>query len=167
MIEPRIFSDERGFFLETYSRERYRQAGVEMEFVQDNHSCSKQGTLRGLHYQIDKPQGKLVWCTRGDVFDVAVDLRRSSATFGHWVSCLLSSATRRQFYIPPGFAHGFCALTDIAEITYKCTDFYSPSGERTIIWNDPQLAISWPNPKPLLSHKDACGTSFAEAPYFH
>jgi dTDP-4-dehydrorhamnose 3,5-epimerase len=166
MIEPRVLTDARGFFLETYNRERYYAAGVAVDFVQDNHSLSRRGTLRGLHYQIDRPQGKLVWAVRGEVFDVAVDLRRSSLTFGQWTSAVLSAENRRQIYLPPGFAHGFYALSDHAEVMYKCTDFYSPAGERTILWNDPQLAIAWPAESPVLSDKDAHGLAFAAAPCF-
>jgi dTDP-4-dehydrorhamnose 3,5-epimerase len=166
VIEPRVFADERGFFMETYHRERYHSAGLTLEFVQDNHSCSKRGTLRGLHYQIDRPQGKLVWAIRGEIFDVAVDLRRSSPTFGRWISVLLSSDNRRQIYVPPGFAHGICALSEEAEIIYKCTDSYSPAGERTILWNDPTLAIAWPTTTPLLSDKDQRGVPLAEAEVF-
>lgn len=166
VIEPRIFGDDRGFFLETYNRQRYYEAGVAVDFVQDNHSQSRRGTLRGLHYQIDRPQGKLVWAVRGEVFDVAVDLRRSSPTFGKWISVLLSADNHRQIYVPPGMAHGFYALSEGAEIIYKCTDTYSPAGERTIIWNDATLAIAWPGSEPLLSTKDARGLAFADAPYF-
>lgn len=166
LIEPRIFQDDRGFFLETYHRERYANAGVDATFVQDNHSCSQRTTLRGLHYQIDRPQGKLVWVIQGEIFDVAVDLRRCSPTFGKWISVVLNAISHRQLYIPPGFAHGFCALSDRTEIMYKCTDVYSPEGERTIIWDDPTLAITWPVELPLLSAKDARGLFFSQAPTF-
>lgn len=166
LIEPRVFQDDRGFFLETYNANRYREAGVPLTFVQDNHSCSKLHTLRGLHYQIDRPQGKLVWAIRGEILDVAVDIRRSSPTFGQWYSVILSSENRRQLYVPPGFAHGFCALSEGTEIIYKCTDVYSPTGERTIAWNDPTLAIEWPVETPLLSPKDSEGVLFADAELF-
>lgn len=166
LIEPRVFQDDRGFFLETYNANRYRDAGVPLAFVQDNHSRSKLHTLRGLHYQIDRPQGKLVWAIRGEIFDVAVDLRRSSPSFGQWYSVVLSAENRRQLYVPPGFAHGFCALSEGTEIIYKCTDLYSPGGERTIAWNDPTLAIDWPVESPLLSPKDAEGLLFSDAELF-
>lgn len=166
VIEPRVFTDHRGCFLETYNRQRYSEAGIASEFVQDNQSHSIRGTLRGLHYQVDRPQGKLVWAVSGEIFDVAVDLRRSSATFGQWVSVVLSAENRRQIYVPPGFAHGFYCVSATADVIYKCTDVYSPAGERTILWNDPQLAVTWPGDSPLLSPKDEQGFTFASAPYF-
>jgi dTDP-4-dehydrorhamnose 3,5-epimerase len=166
VIEPRVFEDARGFFMETYHRERFAAAGLPTDFVQDNHSLSRRNVIRGLHYQIERPQGKLVRAIRGMVFDVAVDLRRSSPTFGRWFGIELSEANRKQVYIPPGFAHGFCALSDVAEVIYRCTDMYHPAGERTILWNDPQLAIRWPVLEPILAEKDQRGLRFIDAPYY-
>lgn len=167
LIEPRLFPDERGVFLETYSRERYAMAGVTADFVQDNFSRSRRGALRGLHYQVDRPQGKLVWILRGEVFDVVVDLRRSSPEFGRWTAVTLSAESCRQVYVPPGCAHGFYTLSEEADVAYKCTDYYSPASERTILWSDPSLAIDWPSAaQPILSEKDARGVAFADAPTF-
>lgn len=166
VVEPRVFADARGAFQEIFQRQRYVDAGLPGDFVQDNWSRSRRGVLRGLHYQIEHPQGKLVFCMRGEIFDVAVDLRASSPTFGRWTSVVLSAENRRQIYVPPGFAHGFCALTDETEVVYKCTDIYFPAGERTILWNDPELAIRWPIADPILSEKDLAGLSFAAAPKF-
>ena len=166
ILEPRVFSDDRGFFLETYNASRFQAAGLETHFVQTNRSHSKRGTLRGLHYQIEHSQGKLVHVVAGEIFDVAVDVRRSSPTFGKWLSVQLSGSNFRQLYIPPGFAHGFCVTSDMAEVVYQCTELYHPEHERTIRWNDPQLAIGWPVSEPLVSEKDARGLPFAEAPYF-
>ena len=169
VIEPKVFQDDRGFFLETFQAEKYRAAGITAPLVQDNHSGSRRGVLRGLHYQIRKPQGKLVSAIVGEVFDVAVDLRRSSPTFGRWVGVTLSSQNHRQIWVPPGFAHGFYVLSEWAEITYKVTDFYDPQGERTLIWNDPQVGIHWPLPddqKPILSPKDAQGLPLSGADLF-
>lgn len=166
LIEPRVFADQRGFFVEAYNRQRYFDGGIAVDFVQDNHSCSQRGTLRGLHYQVDLPQGKLVWVVRGEIFDVAVDLRRSSPTYGKWFSCTLSAKNHWQLYIPAGCAHGFYALEDQTEVLYKCTNYYSPSGERTIRWNDATLAINWPATAPLLSAKDAQGLAFDAAPHY-
>lgn len=163
IIEPDVFGDERGYFLEMYHRKRFEQAGVHGHFVQDNRSRSKKGTLRGLHYQIQRPQGKLVWVLSGEVFDVAVDIRKNSPTFGKWVSTALSEENKRGLYIPPDFAHGFCVLSDYAEVFYKCTDLYSPQHERCIRWNDPDLAIDWPLENPILSEKDAMAPLFQEA----
>lgn len=163
IIEPRVFEDRRGFFMETYHRARYMEAGIADAFVQDNHSRSTYGALRGLHYQVERPQGKLCRVVRGEVFDVAVDLRRDSPTFGRWTGVRLSEENRRQVYIPPGLAHGFCVLTEIADFLYKCTDYYSPQHERTISWDDPDLAISWPIESPVLSDKDRQGIRFADA----
>jgi len=163
LIEPRVFEDPRGFFMETFHSEHFRDAGLPIQFVQDTHSRSVAGTLRGLHYQLRRPQGKLVRCTRGEVLDVAVDLRLDSPTLGRWFATTLSEDNRRQVYLPPGMAHGFCILSDIADVVYKCTELYSPQDERTIAWNDPQLAIAWPLGNPLLSDKDRRGLSFAEA----
>jgi dTDP-4-dehydrorhamnose 3,5-epimerase len=162
LIEPRVFEDARGFFMETYRADRFKEGGIDLPFVQDNHSRSCKGTLRGLHYQIEHPQGKLLRVVSGEIFDVAVDLRRGSPTFTRWHGERLSSDNRLQLYIPPGFAHGFCVLSDSAEIVYKCTDVYSPGGERAIRWNDPELAIGWPVAEPLLSSKDAAAPSLAE-----
>ncbi len=166
LFEPQIFEDGRGFFLETYHRQRYRDAGLAAEFVQDNHSCSRQGTLRGLHYQLPNPQGKLVWAIHGEIFDVAVDMRKDSPTLGKWMATRLSSANRRQLYVPPGFAHGFCVVSATAEVFYKCTDFYRPQHEHILSWNDPELAIDWPVKSPALSRRDSQGRSFRESPRF-
>ncbi len=164
IIEPNVFGDARGFFFESYQRDRYRDAGLECEFVQDNYSRSCRGTLRGLHYQITSPQGKLVQVTRGEVYDVAVDLRRSSPTFGRSVGVILNETNHRQLYVPPGFAHGFCVTSDIADFAYKCTQFYNPADERTLLWSDPALAISWPDLEPrILSAKDERGVPLCDA----
>ncbi|HCR2225597.1 TPA: dTDP-4-dehydrorhamnose 3,5-epimerase, partial [Enterobacter asburiae] len=153
-IEPKVFGDERGFFYETYHEQRYKNAGIKESFVQDNRSRSTGNVLRGLHFQKRKPQGKLVTVTAGTVFDVAVDLREDSPTFGQYESIILSGDNRLQFYIPPGFAHGFCVLSDIADFQYKCTDFYDPTDEGGIIWNDNSININWPISEPNLSLKD-------------
>jgi dTDP-4-dehydrorhamnose 3,5-epimerase len=166
LIEPRVFADARGFFMETFHAERLEQQGLTYRFVQDNHSRSSRGTLRGLHYQVEHPQGKLIQVIRGEIFDVAVDLRRDSPTFGQWFGAHLSDSNHRQMLVPPQFAHGFCVLSEVADIVYKCTDFYSPSHERTILWSDPQLAIEWPIANPLLSEKDQRGVPFADATWF-
>ena len=155
IIEPTVFGDTRGFFKETYQAQRYRDAGIEYDFVQDNHSRSQKGVLRGLHFQITKPQGKLVSCSQGAVFDVVVDLNRESKTFGQYVGIEMSEDNHRQVWVPPGYAHGFCVLTKSADIQYKCTDYFDPSDEGGLIWNDPDLAIDWPINEPLLSNKDA------------
>lgn len=156
IIEPKVFGDHRGFFMETYQAARYKEAGIAMDFVQDNHSRSQKGVLRGLHFQITKPQGKLVRVTSGEVFDVAVDLRKGSATYGQWEGVMLSGDNHKQFYVPPGFAHGFVVLSDTADFLYKCTDYYDPSDEGGILWNDPDLAIDWHlgGVEPKLSDKD-------------
>jgi dTDP-4-dehydrorhamnose 3,5-epimerase len=157
-IQPRVFEDPRGFFKETYQKQRYVESGIPLEFVQDNYSRSQRGTLRGLHFQQQHPQGKLVQVFRGEVFDVAVDLRRGSPTFGRWEGMTLSESNHRQLYIPPGFAHGFYVLSDVAEFFYKCTDYYRPEDERTLLWNDADLAIRWPlDGEPILSTKDQKG----------
>jgi len=168
LLEPQVFSDERGYFFESYNARDFRQAtGLQVEFVQDNHSMSTKGVLRGLHYQIRHPQGKLMRAVQGSVFDVAVDLRKSSPTFGRWVGALLSAANRRQLWIPPGFAHGFLALSDTAEVLYKITDVWYPEHERTLLWNDPTLAIAWPiDGEPRLAAKDVQGRLFAQADLF-
>lgn len=166
LIEPRLFSDERGFFLESYHKERFLSAGIDTEFVQDNHSGSKRGSVRGLHYQIRQAQGKLVRVIVGEAFDVAVDLRRSSRTFGRWVGAYLAADKKNQLWIPPGFAHGFCVLSEWAEVLYKATDYYAPQWERSLLWNDDDVGIDWPLPRgvePLLSEKDRCGTPLAKA----
>ena len=154
MIVPKMFGDARGFLLESYHAQRYAQAGLPQQFVQDNHSRSVQGTLRGLHYQLQHPQGKLVRVVVGEVFDVAVDIRRGSPTFGQWFGALLSAENHQQMYIPPDFAHGFYVISETAEFLYKCTDFYAPGDEYGILWNDPMLGIHWPTTDPLLSDKD-------------
>ncbi|MGR5146643.1 dTDP-4-dehydrorhamnose 3,5-epimerase [Photobacterium alginatilyticum] len=156
IIEPRVFGDDRGFFLETFQSERYKtDVGIEQDFVQDNHSRSSKGVLRGLHFQKKKPQGKLVRVVRGEVFDVAVDIRSGSPTYGQWEGVVLSEYNKKQFWIPPGFAHGFVVLSDTADFEYKCTDFYDPTDEGSIRWNDPDLGIKWPCSAPILSDKDA------------
>jgi dTDP-4-dehydrorhamnose 3,5-epimerase len=169
IIEPRLFEDERGFFMETYQESKFSEAGISSEFVQDNHSGSRQGTLRGLHYQIRQAQGKLVRVVVGEVFDVVVDLRRGSPSFGKWEGVVLSAENKRQLWIPEGFAHGFYVMSDWAEVIYKATDFYAPQWERTLFWNDPQIGIEWPEIQgitPLLSEKDLQGKSLVEAEVF-
>ncbi|GAB1542972.1 dTDP-4-dehydrorhamnose 3,5-epimerase [Scytonema sp. NUACC21] len=168
IIEPKVFQDERGFFFEAFNHQTFTEkTGIFANFVQDNHSFSKQNVLRGLHYQIQQPQGKLIRAIAGTIFDVAVDIRKSSPTFGQWVSCELSSLNKRLLWIPPGFAHGFVVLSEIAEVLYKTTDYYAPSGERCIIWNDLDLAIDWPlTSPPILSAKDASGKSLQTADVF-
>jgi dTDP-4-dehydrorhamnose 3,5-epimerase len=155
IIEPKVFGDHRGFFLETYQRDRYIEADISLDFIQDNHSRSSKGVLRGLHFQKTKPQGKLVRVVRGEVFDVVVDIREGSPTFGQWEGVLLNEENKRQFYVPPGFAHGFVTLSDTADFEYKCTDYYDPSDEGAIRWNDPEIGIEWPVVYPQLSDKDA------------
>lgn len=164
IIEPKVFGDARGFFLETFQAERYAElAGITLPFVQDNHSRSAKGVLRGLHFQKSKPQGKLVRVVRGEVYDVAVDIRQDSPSFGLWEGVLLSEENKRQFWVPPGFAHGFVVLSDVADFEYKCTDYYDPTDEGSIIWNDTELAIDWPQGLDLqLSAKDAAAGSFRE-----
>jgi len=155
IIEPRVFGDERGFFLETFQAVRYKEeAGIDLPFVQDNHSRSARGVLRGLHFQETKPQGKLVRVVRGEVYDVAVDIRKGSATFGEWEGVILSEDNKKQFWVPPGFAHGFVVLSATADFEYKCTDYYDPSDEGSILWSDPDLDIPWPIANPVLSTKD-------------
>ena len=154
IIEPRVFGDSRGFFKETFQAERYRDAGIELPFVQDNHSRSSRGVLRGLHLQKRHPQGKLVSCSRGAVYDVAVDVDPASDTFGVYVATELSEDNHRQLWIPPGYAHGFCVLTDVADFQYKCTALYQPEDEAGLIWNDPDVGIAWPVDTPALSDKD-------------
>ena len=155
IIEPHVFGDERGFFLETFQTVRYEQeAGIDLPFVQDNHSRSARGVLRGLHFQKTKPQGKLVRVVRGEVYDVAVDIRKGSATFGEWEGVILSEDNKKQFWVPPGFAHGFVVVSPTADFEYKCTDYYDPSDEGCILWSDPDLDIPWPIANPVLSAKD-------------
>ena len=168
VLEPRVFQDERGFFLESYNRRTFREAtGLEAEFVQDNQSFSVRNVLRGLHYQIRQPQGKLVRVTAGEVYDVAVDLRRSSQHFGKWVGFTLSAESKRMAWIPPGFAHGFLVLSESAEFLYKTTDYYAPEHERTLLWNDPALGIDWPlKGAPVLAAKDKTGKPLREAEAF-
>lgn len=165
VLEPKVFGDERGFFLEPYNKRAFREAtGLDVEFVQDNHSRSKRGVLRGLHYQIRQPQGKLIRVVAGRIFDVAVDLRRSSATFGKWVGMDLDAQSMRMMWIPAGFAHGFMVLSDVVDMLYKATDYYAPQHERTLRWDDPRLGIAWPLAEPpTLSDKDRRGVSLAEA----
>ena len=169
IIEPKVFGDERGFFMENWNRQAFADAGLDLTFVQDNHSRSQQGILRGLHYQIKRPQGKLVRVTLGSVFDVAVDLRQSSPTFGQWLGLELSENNHRMLWVPPGFAHGFYVTSPVADFMYKCTDIYAPQYERTIRWDDKTLAIDWPlveGMHPLLSEKDADGMAFKDAEVF-
>jgi len=157
IVEPDVYRDQRGWFVETYHVQKYQEAGILLPFVQDNCSSSVHGTLRGLHLQMTRPQGKLIRVIRGEIFDVAVDVRRGAPTFASWVGVNLSGQDFKQIYIPPGFAHGFCVLSDVAEVEYKCTDVYAPGGEVTIRWDDPRIAIQWPIERPLLSTKDAAG----------
>ena len=164
LIEPDVFEDRRGFFLETYHQRKYAEAGIAGPFVQDNWSHSVRGTLRGLHYQRLHGQGKLVFAVEGEVFDVAVDIRHGSETFGQWYGVELSAANKRQLYIPPGFAHGFCVLSETASFVYKCTEFYVPADEGGVLWNDPQITISWPIREPLLSAKDQGYRPLSEIP---
>lgn len=168
LVEPRVFADSRGFFLESYNQRNFEAfIGREIRFVQDNHSRSQHGVLRGLHYQIAQPQGKLIRVIAGQIFDVAVDLRRSSPTFGQWVGEILSAENKRQIWIPEGFAHGFLVLSDVAECLYKTTDYYAPESERRIAWDDKTLNIDWPiQGVPALSDKDRCGVAFNDAEVF-
>jgi dTDP-4-dehydrorhamnose 3,5-epimerase len=162
-IVPDVFQDVRGFFLELYHEAKFADAGIHARFVQDNRSRSRKGTVRGLHYQIRKPQGKLVWVPYGKVYDVAADIRRNSPTFGKSVGMILSDEEKNAVYVPPNFAHGFCVLSEEAEIFYKCTDFYDPEAERCIRWNDPELGIDWPVEEPFLSGRDAASPFLADA----
>jgi len=169
LIEPTIFGDDRGFFMETYQAQQFCEVGIDIDFVQDNHSGSRRGILRGLHYQIRHTQGKLIRVISGEIYDVAVDLRRSSKCFGQWISFSLSINNKHQVWIPPGFAHGFYVLSEWAEVIYNVSDFYSPEWERTLLWNDPELGIEWPllnGEYPILSEKDARGTPLREAELF-
>lgn len=167
LITPKVFGDERGFFMETFRQSEFVQHCGNYQFVQDNHSSSRQGILRGLHFQHKQPQGKLVRVTKGEVFDVAVDMRKSSPTFGHWVGATLSEANKQMLWVPPGFAHGFYVTSDMAEFQYKCTDYYAPGDEYSLLWNDPTVGIQWPEGiEPQLSQKDAEGSLFADIPKF-
>ena len=169
IIKPEIFEDDRGFFLESFNKDRYKEAGISLDFVQDNHSRSSKGVLRGVHYQKTKPQGKLVRVVKGEVFDVAVDIRENSPTFGQWEAVTLTEQNKIQFWVPPGFAHGFLVLSDTADFEYKCTDYYDPYDEGSLSWEDPYLGIKWPlvnGSLPKLSDKDAAGLSFKDAPKF-
>lgn len=164
IVESRVFTDERGFFVETWQHQRFAEAGLSETFVQDNHSRSRTGVLRGLHYQIQQPQGKLVHVARGAIYDVAVDLRRSSPTFGRWFGVMLSAQPNRMLYVPPGCAHGFYVTEGPADVCYKCTDFYAPQHERTLLWNDPELGIEWPlSGTPVVSAKDQQGALLESA----
>jgi dTDP-4-dehydrorhamnose 3,5-epimerase len=168
ILEPKVFGDERGFFFESFNERDFREStGVDAHFVQDNHSRSRRGVLRGMHYQIKNPQGKLVRVTIGEVFDVAVDMRRSSATFGQWVGVLLTAENKRQLWVPPGFAHGFLVLSESADFLYKTSDYWYPEHERSLLWNDPAVGIEWPLPcEPVISAKDVAGTPLAQADSF-
>jgi dTDP-4-dehydrorhamnose 3,5-epimerase len=164
LIEPAVLGDVRGWFVEAWNEQRYAAAGLDVRFVQDNVSYSRRGTLRGLHFQNPHPQAKLVSVLAGEVFDVAVDIRHSSATFGCWVGASLSGDNKRQLYIPPGFAHGFCVVSETALFAYKCSDFYHPEAERSIAWNDPDIGIRWPLAEPVLSEKDRCAPRLKDIP---
>ena len=155
IIEPAVFKDSRGYFLETYQYDRYSANGLDARFVQDNHSHSIKGTLRGLHYQLKQPQGKLLYVIKGEILDVAVDIRKGAPSFGKWISVMLSVENKRQLYVPPGYAHGFYVLSEEADVVYKCTDFYAPNDEYGIIWNDPAIGIDWPEISPVLLDKDS------------
>ncbi len=162
LVEPTVHRDERGFFLETYHRKKYADGGIDATFVQDNHSRSAQGILRGLHAQGRRPQGKLVRAVEGAIFDVAVDIRRGSPTYAQWVGVALSAESFHQLWVPPGFAHGFCVLTESAQVEYKCTELYDPQDEIAVAWDDPEIAIAWPVDEPLLSGKDRAAPRLAE-----
>jgi dTDP-4-dehydrorhamnose 3,5-epimerase len=166
LIEPTIYSDERGYFYETFQAKNFSEAGIPTQFVQDNQSGSHRGVIRGLHYQIHQAQGKLIHVTAGEIFDVVVDLRKSSPTCGKWTGHILTADNKRQLWVPPGFAHGFYVLSDWAEVFYKATDFYAPQWERTLVWNDPQINVDWPltgGQSPIISHKDSLGCCFEDA----
>jgi dTDP-4-dehydrorhamnose 3,5-epimerase len=169
LIEPRVFGDHRGFFMETYQAQRFAAGGISADFVQDNHSGSSKGTLRGLHYQIRQTQGKLVRCVAGEIFDVAVDIRRSSPSFGKWVGAWLTAENKQMLWVPPGFAHGFYVKSEWGELVYKATDYYAPEWDRSLLWNDPAIGIDWPIPEgvlPLLSTKDQEAKTLANADLF-
>lgn len=165
IIQPKVFGDSRGFFLETFEKKRYQELlNIDLEFVQDNHSRSSKGVLRGLHFQNERPQGKLVRVVRGEVYDVAVDIRPGSASYGQWYGVLLSEENKTQFWVPPGLAHGFVVLSDVADFEYKCTDYYAPELEGCLLWNDPEVGVEWPSEieNPLLSEKDKLGKTLRE-----
>ncbi len=164
MIEPMVFEDDRGFFMETYHMGKYSEAGIDRPFVQDNLSHSKRFTLRGLHYQLNHPQGKLVYVITGEILDIAVDIRRGSPTFGRWTETVLSAENRRQLYVPEDFAHGFCVLSETADVMYKCTDLYAPGDDHGILWSDPTLDIEWPVENPILSEKDGKNPALKDVP---
>jgi dTDP-4-dehydrorhamnose 3,5-epimerase len=164
IIEPKVFPDARGFFMELYSEQRFHDAGLKMQFVQDNLAFSRKGTLRGLHFQNPNPQGKLVYVLQGEVFDVAVDIRRGSSTFGRWVGVTLSEENKRQFYVPPGFAHGYYVTSETALFAYKCTDLYNPKADGGVLWIDPDIGIKWPGAEPLISEKDAAAPRLRDIP---
>lgn len=168
IFEPTVFGDERGYFMETWRQSCFDEQGIDLSFVQDNHSKSSRGTLRGLHYQLQHPQGKLARVVQGEVFDVAVDMRRSSATFGQWFGLVLSGANKKQLWIPPGFAHGFYVMSETAELLYKCTDYYHPEDDNSLRWDDPDIGIDWPDmdAQPLLSAKDQNAISLTAAPTY-
>ena len=167
LLEPRVFGDERGFFFESYNEQAFSSVGIDEKFVQDNHSCSGRNVLRGLHYQIQQPQGKLVRAADGEILDVAVDLRRSSSSFGRWEAVRLSGENKRMLWIPVGFAHGFRVISEKAHVLYKATDFYAPEYERTLAWNDPDLGISWElSGEPIISARDQRGVAFRDAEVF-
>ena len=167
LIEPACFADSRGFFMETFHQQKYKDAGLDKKFVQDNHSHSSQNVLRGLHYQLENPQGKLIYTVTGEIFDVAVDIRRGSPTFGHWLGAILSAENKRQIYIPEGFAHGLVVTSESADVIYKCTDLYAPGDEYGVLWSDPALSIKWPVDTPVLSQKDQENPVINEIPKDH
>lgn len=164
VVEPDVHRDERGFFLETYHLEKYAEGGIRLPFVQDNHSRSMRGTLRGLHAQWRRPQGKLVRALLGEIFDVAVDMRRGSPTYAQWFGVLLTDQNAKQIYVPPGYLHGFCVVSEVAEVEYKCTDLYDPGFELGVVWNDPEIGIEWPVDEPVLSPKDAAAPRLRDVP---
>ena len=167
VIEPAVYGDSRGFFLETFNQKRYAEAGLDRQFAQDNHSRSGRGVLRGLHYQLNRPQGKLVMAIKGEIFDVAVDIRRGSPTFGKWVGVNLSEENHKQIFVPEGFAHGFCVLSETADVVYKCTDIFIPGDDHGILWSDETVGIDWPISEPALSEKDAKNPRLAEVDSDH
>ncbi len=167
LIEPICFEDNRGYFMETFHQKKYKAAGIDHPFVQDNHSHSSQGVLRGLHYQLKHPQGKLIYAVTGSIFDVAVDIRSGSSTFGQWTGAELSADNKRQIYVPHGFAHGFVVLSKSADVIYKCTDLYTPGDEYGILWSDPEIAINWPVKNPILSQKDLENPTLSQIPESH
>ncbi|MDP6140279.1 MAG: dTDP-4-dehydrorhamnose 3,5-epimerase [Arenicellales bacterium] len=166
IVEPRVFEDQRGFFMESFNADDFAQAGLPTVFVQDNHSRSSRGVLRGLHYQYPGWQGKLVRVLAGEIFDVVVDIHQQSATFGQWFGITLSAVNHKQLYVPPGYAHGFCVLSEVSEMAYKCTALYQPAADACVLWNDPQIGIDWPIADPILSAKDTAAPRLAELPEF-